>query len=213
MRITYTTLLFLGCLFTVNSQQISGKWMQVRVSNTISYPAINIIRIKGNSIFAYDFDILYDKTKIKIKENQLILKDSIAVDFRFADHNTLEQKPVSQSWEESMPFRYVRMLPTQDNNNLAEKLKNSEYRLAFPDKEVTFKLDEKLDIDNSFVVDSPPLAADYITIRKFEDTYFLCLYALNYFTYAFPIKEIKEKGFTIYGVPSITTDLMVRKIE
>ena len=207
-----TVLIFISVHFKLEAQSIQGRWMQIRIPNEISYPAINIIEIQEDNIIAYDFDKMYSKGNLRVEKDKFIIADSIEIGFRFLGENVFEQFAKSQTSEKYPSYRFVRLLPTKDENNLADDIQTKTYRINFPSKDVLFKMGEKLNVDNAFIVDNPSIAGDFVTIKKFEKTYFMCIFSLKQFVYAFPIKEINTHGFIIYGVPLIDNDVVVTEL-
>lgn len=194
----------------VQAQGIKGKWMQIKTPNLISYPAINIVEITKDSTFSYDFNKLYGKERISITDdNTLIIKDSLKINFKVINANTIQQKIN----EEHNTFKFVRLLATKDRYHLVDSLENVTYKIHFNNETMIFTLGEKKSSDYAIIIDNPPIATDYTRIEKFGRTYFLCLYALNRLTYAFPIKEIRSNSFIIYGVPGYENDVIAEIFE
>ncbi|WP_299527080.1 hypothetical protein [Winogradskyella sp.] len=207
--------IFLIFLFVFgHGQDIKGEWMQVKIPNHINYPPISIVELKIDSIFSYNFNELIKKGKLEIKgNNSIVLNDSVTFEFRFIGNNIFEEKINNPVGQKNDAFRYVRLLPTKDKNNLVESLKNKIYQISLPDEKVTFELGKKMHADNAIIISNPPIAANYTSIEKFKNTYFLCFYAVKHRTYAFPIKEINENYFSIYGIPKEENELIVERID
>lgn len=187
--------------------------MIVKVQNSINYPSVNIIEIREDSILSFDYNKLYKKGKIKIiDENTLELMDSLTVDFDFTGNDVMVQKSVNQV-KLDYPVKFVRLLPTKDSYHLVDSLKLKTYQITFPNEKVLVKLGEKLPPDDAVIINHPPLAANHIDIEKFGETYFLCFYALEYRTYAFPIKEISSESIILYGFPEVENDIVAKRVD
>lgn len=187
--------------------------MKIPIHNSISYPKINILEIKNDSLLAYNFNKLYEKNKIEIRNNTFHLNDTISVGYSFINGDKFELKspPDKQGWDVS--HRYVRLIPTKDIKKLVDSLGNTTYRISFPNDKLIFKLGEKKENGNAYIVDDPPMASDYSSIEKFGETYFLCFYLLEHLNYAFPIKEINPDSLILYGFPSIENEVIARKVD
>ena len=119
----------------VQAQGIKGKWMQIKIPNLISYPAINIVEITKDSTFSYDFNKLYGKERISITDdNTLIIKDSLKIDFKVINANTIQQKIN----EEHNTFKFVRLLATKDRYHLVDSLENVTYKIHFNNETMIF---------------------------------------------------------------------------
>jgi hypothetical protein len=197
----------------VQAQDINGVWMKIPIPNSISYPNINILKINNDSIFAYDFKKLYEKNKVKISENAFYLNDTITVNYSFINDNIFKLNSLNNEEDFNISFRYVRLMPTKDKYHLVDSLENVTYNIHFNNETMIFTLGEKKEKGHEIIIDAPPIAADYTRIEKFGRIYFLCLYALNRLTYAFPIKEIHSNSFVIYGVPGYENDVIAEIFE
>ncbi|UII79686.1 hypothetical protein [Flagellimonas sp. CMM7] len=207
-----TLLCLIFIVFFGNGQGIRGKWMQVKIPNSISYPPINIIEISGDSIFAYDFDKLYDKGRIELLDNMLKLGDTVSVGFEFLNDNVFVQRFSSNYEQKNTAFRFVRLLPTKDKGRLADNVQNTIYSIPFGYEKMIFKLGERKTKGDAIVINDPPIATDYNSIEKFGETYFLCFYTLEYLTYAFPIKEITSDSLILYGIPNTENEVVARRV-
>lgn len=195
------------------AQDIRGKWMQVKIPHYISYPQINIIEITGDSIFSYNFDRLYDKGKVEITHDQLILRDTISIEFEFLGNNIFVQNTPNQIEDDNTEFKFVRLLPTEDLNNMAKSLDSTIYRIPFPNEKLTFKLGEKMNQGHAYIINDPPIAFDHSSIEMFGETYFLCFYTLGRLSYVFPIKEIYSDSLVLYGIPGAENEVVARRVQ
>lgn len=196
-----------------NAQDIRGKWMQIRIPNSMNYPLVNIIEIRSDSIFAFDFDKLYEKGKTKILgKNTLVLNDSLIVDFKFIGDNILEQKSVNDVNVEH-PVKFVRLLPTKDQDNQVDSLYNKSFSIHFAHEKMKFVLGEKKAKGDAIIMDNPSIVTDHIIIEKVQKTYFLCFYLLEKLSYAFPIKEIDSDTLIIYGIPNSENEVVARRVN
>lgn len=208
-----TFLLLTFIVFIGSGQDIRGKWMRVKIPNLISYPSISIIEISNDSIFAYDFDKLYNKARVEISDSTLTLQDSITIDFKFLNDNVFVQKSFNNNQQKDTAFSFVRLLPTKDKDKLVDNLQNTIYSIPFGYEKMTFKLGERKTKGNAIIINNPPIATDYNNIENFGETYFLCFYSLEYLTYAFPIKEISPDSLLLYGIPNEEHEVVARRIN
>ena len=200
-------------LYNGNAQDIKGKWMQVKIPNSISTPPVNIIEITSDSIFSYNFDKLLEKGKIEITDKGLVLQDTISIEFEFLNDNVFAQRHSSNYEQKNAAFRFVRLLPTKDKGKLADDLQNTIYSIPFGYEKMTFKLGERKVKGDAIIINTPPTATDYNNIEKIGETYFLCFYTLEYLTYAFPIKEMHPDSLVLYGVPNAENEVIARRID
>ncbi|CAN0575732.1 unnamed protein product, partial [Ectocarpus sp. 12 AP-2014] len=113
--------IFLTSIFifiSLNAQDINGKWIEFEIPNSLRSKHVNIIEIKNDSLFSYNFNQLEEKTKIKISENTITLLDTINVDYRFSGHNILELRPYYQNKIDDDPAIFHRLLPTKLGSNV-----------------------------------------------------------------------------------------------
>jgi len=198
---------------SIQAQEINGKWMKIPIPNSISYPKINILEIENDSISAYNFNKLYEKNKIVIRNNTFHLNDTITVGFSFINENMFELKSPNHKQDMGVSYRYVRLLPTIDENKLVNSLENTSYSISFAYEKLRFKLGERKDKDDVNIINDPPIASDYSNIETFGDTYFLCFHLLDRISYAFPIREIYSDSLILYGIPKVEGELIARRVN
>lgn len=199
--------------FLGQTQDIKGKWMQVKIPDFLSYPSVNIIEITNDSIFSYDFDRMIDKGRLAIKEEELILKDTISVQYRFLKDDVFEQRPKNQDVKDSTVFKFVRLLPTKDCHGIADDIQGGIYQIPFTYETMKFKVGEKLANGNAHTIDDPPIATDYVSIELLGNTYFLCFHTLGRINYAFPIKEICPDSLILFGIPRVNEEVVAKRLK
>jgi len=52
-----------------------------------------------------------------------------------------------------------------------------------------------------------------MVVEKVKQIHFLSFYAMGYRTYAFPIKEIEDTSFTIFGIPENEGEFVARMVD
>ena len=208
--------IFLTSIFifiSLNAQDINGKWIEFEIPNSLRSKHVNIIEIKNDSLFSYNFNQLEEKTKIKISENTITLLDTINVDYRFSGHNILEVRPYYQNIIDDDPAIFHRLLPTKLGSNVKGDFEGFSYTVQLEKENLSFKLGEKRSIKDLIRIYYPPLVSDMVSINSFAGTSFLCFYQLGIIRYAFPIIELKKSSMIIYGIPYHKGEIILSKVE
>ncbi|MEM1258589.1 MAG: hypothetical protein AAF554_18560 [Bacteroidota bacterium] len=197
----------------LKSQEIVGTWLQEQIPNSISYPSINIVEINSTSLIAHDFDKEYSRAEIEIRDSKMILNDSLSINYRVLDHNIFEIYDDGTNEDDSPTSKFFRLEDTICPESSCPDLKKSSFELVIGNQMMVFTLGKTTTGEEVIIIDKPPIAADRVVLEKVKQTYFLSFYAMGYRTYAFPIKEIEDTSFTIFGVPENEGEFVARMVD
>jgi len=196
-----------------SAQDIRGRWLQIQIPNSISFPNINILEISEKTVTGYDFEEEYSKAKLEIKDDQIILMDTLSVAYRMLDDATFQIHFEENGDHSNIPYTYVRLEPTICPDSGCLQFENQSFQIIVSNKVIRFTIGENIPEEEVIIVENPSIVSDRVALAEIEKTYFLCFYLKKMLTYAFPIREMSTDFFAIYGVYNNREDITATRIN
>jgi len=198
----------------LQGQDIKGLWMKEREPNVMSIPFIEIVEIKQDSIIVFDFNTLYSSHPVSFNDSEISYRDTILASYSFVNNDIFNSTThYGGVKSDTIPsFRFLRLSPTIDKENLVDSIKTFNYKVEFNGYLNKIIFGRKLDFSEFIHLEENNVIANQIFLNKWRGIYFLSFYLNDNHFYAFPIKEINSDSFILYGVPGEKSDIIVKKI-
>jgi len=185
------------CYENTHGQQIQGKWIELKHTEAITYPSINILEFDDSFIIQYDFDKKLDSSTYDLKDNIIDLKTTIKT-FSFSKDNILKiyGKALYNGLDTILSNEFLRLEKTKSNLPI-DYLENKTISITWSNYTNIINFENGLS-QSEFKLSRFKFCDD-VRLETLNEMQFISVFCENERSFVLPIKEIKLDSLTLYA--------------
>ncbi|HBT11445.1 MULTISPECIES: hypothetical protein [Leeuwenhoekiella] len=200
MKIIYF-ILIMSTSHNLSSQNLEGKWLLVVDETTYTVPSCIILEYENNTERVYEFNKVINEFPVEIDSlKKTIKKDSQTEFYRIIDNNCLEIITEENGSTKYNP-RFVRITPTVLLNpfDLTKTLSFKEISGNSKNIKDTITINKSDLSPRAKTFSNYKFEDSFLKIVSWQNTYFLALKKGKKYQKIWPLQEIGEDYFILYG--------------
>lgn len=198
---TVVFLIMFLVLYSMKSQDLSGKWLEVKDGYTYTMPEVGILEFIGNKIIQYNFDETVFESSFVVKENELFIDGTSwgRISWIDSDRFGLLSQGQTNNRDTMLRMDYVQLKPTKTIAS-KEAIESKSYDFRWKDENYKIEFDPRTSND----LNSPVLKKKMDEITLLESvgtTLFVSIFRNGERDIVIPILSVSHEGMELYGMP------------